>query len=188
VESLEIDNPTSTTYVGQADENGVLTTLKLSIPTCFERVTFFKEFNGRRFKILDKAPVTDIPWTPGKRELKFMYRLPLEEIGRVFERPLDIPCAKVRVQVHCEKDDPVECALPLKAGSEKNTFLFESSGQPLPGGEKIRLTFSLSSPWIVRVRLMGLATLGILVSLTLVITRMRALRRGKHAEPQPRTP
>ncbi len=84
-ETFLVDNPTRTTFVGQ--HNGMFsTTLSLSIPDGFERVTFADEFHGRRFQIIDGRVVTDIPWTPGKRQLKYSYKLPIEESSGAVQR------------------------------------------------------------------------------------------------------
>ena len=71
-ETILVDNPSSTCYVGRPDHEGAEpVTLQLAIPSDFERTTFHKEFFGRRFSLVDGRLVTGIPWTPGRRELKF---------------------------------------------------------------------------------------------------------------------
>ena len=58
---------------------GRATTLRLSIPPNFRRTTFDQEFYGRQFTLFEGHLVTDIPWTPGERELTFTYVLPNED-------------------------------------------------------------------------------------------------------------
>ncbi|MFW6125137.1 MAG: hypothetical protein ACOC46_03225, partial [Pirellulales bacterium] len=51
-ETMHIENPTRTCYVGRAETEGAEpVTLRLSIPSHFRRTTFEKEFYGRRFSI-----------------------------------------------------------------------------------------------------------------------------------------
>ena len=99
-ESMVVDNPSSTCYVGMAAEEDVgPVTLELAVPGDFERVTFQEEFYGRQFAMTAGKLATRIPWPPGRRELKFTYVLRSTESYRVWERPLDLPSSNVRVQV-----------------------------------------------------------------------------------------
>ena len=92
-ESLLISNPSRATYVGQSMGNGPPVTFWLSIPKNFDRVTFDKEFFGRRFFVVDHRPITEMPWLPGEQELRFTYRVP---VGR--ERgPIPPDCWMFRV-------------------------------------------------------------------------------------------
>ena len=76
VEALLVDNPTAATYVGRAKTEGMMpVTMRLHIPTDFERVTFEKERFGSQFQVVDGRLVTGIPWTPGQQWLKFTYTL-----------------------------------------------------------------------------------------------------------------
>ncbi len=97
-ETLVVRNPSRATYVGDASA-GFATTLALGIPESFERVTFHREFFGRRFHVVNGRLVTDVPWTPGERTLKFTYYLPMTESRYALARPLDLPCSGVRVRV-----------------------------------------------------------------------------------------
>jgi hypothetical protein len=106
-ETLLIANPSRTTYVGEPVGDAPPVTLELSVPPDFDRVTFGSEFYGRRFRIVDHRPVTDIPWTPGERELGFSYRIPISKSGGVFRRPLDMPCRNVLLRVHGKRSELV---------------------------------------------------------------------------------
>ena len=74
-ETLLIENPTKWTYVGETTDATAqeLITLQLSIPDDFQKVTFQREFFGRRFAVRDGRLVTSLPWEPGTREVKFTY-------------------------------------------------------------------------------------------------------------------
>ena len=75
-ESLLMENPSHTCYVGEAAHDGAdPVTLELSIPPDFERTTFDQEFFGRRFAVVNNKVVTSIPWPPGERELRYTYVL-----------------------------------------------------------------------------------------------------------------
>ncbi len=176
-ETLVVNNPSLTTYVGQGVSEASPTTLALSIPDGFERVTFHKEFNGRRFKLVDKRLVTDLPWTPGKREVKFTYHLPVEESKRFLEWSADLPCALVRLRVHGENADQFECNLPCVATPDKSTIVFESSEQTVPAGHITKLQLgALPTPWIGYLRWSALGGLG---SLILVTVGFRIIRRAR---------
>ena len=90
-EVLLISNPSSTTYVGSTDSDMPPTTLSLSIPEGVSHVTFNQEFDGRNFRLVDGRLVTSVPWTPGKRQLAFVYQLPVEHSQLLFSRPLTFP-------------------------------------------------------------------------------------------------
>ena len=112
-ESLVVDNPTQTTYVGQpTGEETEPVTLALAIPMDFDRTTFNQEFYGRRFSIADGKLVTSIPWTPGRRDLRFTYTIPNAERYRVWQRPLDLPCDFVQLRVEHDPPEEVVCTLP----------------------------------------------------------------------------
>ena len=75
-ESLLLENPSHTCYVGEAAHDGAdPVTLELSIPPDFERTTFDLEFFGRRFAVVNNKLVTSVPWPPGERELRYTYVL-----------------------------------------------------------------------------------------------------------------
>jgi hypothetical protein len=180
-ETLVVNNPTSATYAGAAGKDVTSETLALAIPEGFERVTFHSEFHGRNFQLADKRVVTNIPWPPGKRELKFTYHLPAEGVRQILERALDLPCPRVRVHVRGEDTDRVDCNLPRATAPDGPGAVFESSGQPLAAGHRITLRFGgLTVPWVASARWVAL---GILAALILLTVGLRTMRRPI---PQPR--
>ena len=170
-ETLLVSNPTLTTFIGEASKDASPTTLALSIPDGFERVTFDQEFYGRQFRLANGHVVTDLPWPPGQRRLVFSYQLPADKDQRTLERLLDLPCDQVRLRVSGENTGQVRCNLPRVSASTPSPIIFESSGQTLTAGDMVRLEFgSLSVPWIVTGRWMALALLGTLVVVTTLRT------------------
>jgi hypothetical protein len=166
-ENLWINNPSLTTYVGESRSESSPTTLSLSIPDGFERVTFNNEFNGRHFKLREKRLVTDIPWTPGKREVKFTYHLPAEECKRALEWSVNLPCCRFRLCLRGENVDRFECNLPRLAGPDQATVVFESSAPILPANHTVKLELGkLPTPWIVYLRWSALAALAGLILVT----------------------
>ncbi len=145
-ETIVVENPTNATYVGRpTEESKTPVTLRLAIPSDFDRTTFHKEFYGRRFSLVDERLVTGIPWTPGRRELKFTYTLPNTERHRLWERPLDLPCSHVRVRVETDKPEEVLCSLDRWSELAPGELVFESKGQTLPAGHVIRVELPGSS-------------------------------------------
>jgi hypothetical protein len=164
-ETLWINNPSLTTYVGESGD-GAPMTLSLSIPDGFERVTFHDEFNGRHFKLRDNLLYTDIPWTPGKREVKFSYLLPVEDTKLMLEWSVSLPCTRYRLSVRGENADRFECNLPRVAGQEPGTVVYESSEQ-VPAGHTLTVQLGqLPAPWTVHLRWLALAVLVGLIALT----------------------
>lgn len=181
-ESLLIDNPTSTCYVGQPPaEGGEPVTLKLAIPIDFERTTFGEEFYGRRFVVLGDTVATSIPWPPGRRELKFTYVLPNAQSHRVWQRPLDLPCDAVRVRVQTSRSHEVTCSLPAAPPDDQPELVFASQGQSLPAGYVVCVSIGrLPVVWMNYARWFALAGLGALVTgVGCVVIRHR--RREQHA-------
>ena len=71
-ESILVDNPSLKSYVGESEHEGdEPVTLALAVPPDFERLTFDKEFFGRRFSMVMIAPTmmasTTAPTTVGMR-------------------------------------------------------------------------------------------------------------------------
>src|SRR5581483_3171242 len=126
-ETVCVNNPSLTTYVGQAGDGNYPVTLSLSIPDGFERVTFYKEFHGRRFKLINKRLVTDIPFTPGKREVRFTYRLPMEENNLHLEWGADVPCTRVLLSVSGKHVEHLESNLRRVARPDAETVVLESA-------------------------------------------------------------
>lgn len=164
-ESLLVDNPTQTTYVGRttSDTNEPMT-LALAIPMDFDRATFYKEFYGRRFSVAGDRLVTGIPWTPGRRELKFMYTIRNQDPYRVWQRPLDLPCDSMRIRITHERPDEVTCNLGSMTALESGERVFEAAHAPLPAGYVVRVELgALPQPWTAYARWVALVTLGTLM-------------------------
>jgi len=166
-ESLLIENATKMTYVGKpANESSRAATLTLSIPPEFTRVTFEKEFFGRRFVVIDERLVTDLPWEPGTRELNFTYLLPNDRRNRNWERSLDLPTSELLVAVRCEHPDEVSCKLPRTSAEADGTIAFASKGLP-PGYvlhvqlEKPPIQWLKYAPWGSLIVVAGLIVVSI---------------------------
>lgn len=184
-EKLIVSNPTRSTYLGQSMAGGAPVTFWLSIPKAFDRVTFDKEFFGRRFLIVEHQPVTDIPWLPGNQQLSFSYHVPLVEEEGSFQRPLDVPTEAVSITVRGAIADQIVCNLPLihRANGEAK---FASTGKSLPQSFVLELAIrSLPFPWMQYARWVALATLVALTVSTLIVRRMRG-RRSAARERQSR--
>lgn len=189
-ETILIDNPTSKCYVGRADEKDAdPVTLRLAIPSDFERTTFHTEFFGRRFSLANGVLVTSIPWEPGPRELAFTYLVPNTKQQRLWERSLDLPCSKVRVRIRCDKPDDVACSLQPGTATQSGEVVFESDAGTLPAGYTMRVELGhLPIPWMTYGRWLAL---GILVSLigvsaAVMVRRQRATKQP--AAPQAEAP
>jgi hypothetical protein len=178
-ETLLIDNPGNETYVGQpAREGGRATTLSLSIPSDFRRTTFQSEFWGKNFTLFENRLVTDVPWTPGERELAFTYVLPNDDRNRIWQRPLDLPCEHLRIEVFAQVPDEVTCNLSRAEIQQQGTATFESNAQLLSANHVIRVQFGgLPVTWATFGRWMAL---GILVVLILVTGLIGFLHRRKN--------
>jgi hypothetical protein len=167
-ETLMVSNPTRTTYVGYSQGERGPVTLRLTIPPSFDRVTFSREFFGRRFQIIDQRLITDIPWTPGDKELQFAYRVPLDgPAAGQFRRSLDLPSAKVRVCVHATDPRHVSCNIsaPAAVGGDA---VFTSPNDGLPAGYIIELKVGqIPLPWMRYARWASVAALVMLVLGTL---------------------
>jgi len=168
-ETMLIENPTCTCYVGRtAGEGGEPATLELSIPSNFDRVTFFEEFYGRRFKVLDGKLVTSIPWTPGERELKWKYVLPRLSRSPAWHRLLDLPTTVLKVTVKTDKPDEVTSNLPRRSSTISGEVVFESRGDVLPVGHALDVQLAKGpvpwrayGPWLALATLAGLIAAGI---------------------------
>ena len=135
-----IDNPTSACYVGQAaGKDAEPATLQLAIPADFQRVTFDSEFFGRRFFLVGGRLVTGVPWPPGRRELTFSYLLGNTQRHYVWQRPLDLPSAKVRVSICTDRPGQVTCNLGDAPWHENGQIAFESGERTLAVGYPLRV-------------------------------------------------
>jgi len=182
-EIVVVDNPSSTTYVGTADPDAHMaapTTLSMSIPEGVSHVTFNKEFDGRNFRLMDGRLVTSVPWPPGKRQLAFIYQLPVENDQLLFKRLLDLPCLHARVAVTGQCSQQLTCNLPKVTAPDLVPISFESAGQTLPAGYTLQLQMrQMSVSWIVYARWAAIILLGGLLAAT---TIRLTLRRGSDAQ------
>jgi hypothetical protein len=180
-ETLLIDNPGLRTWVGQpVTEGGRAATLRLSIPEDFLRTTFQGEFYGSQFTLIDGKLVTDIPWTPGQRELTFTYVLANSDRCRVWQRPLDLPCDLLRLQVDSDRPGEVSSNLPLAESALPGSIVFESAGQTLPAGHVVRLQLgSLPVSMVAYARWLALLVLALLTGTTFALG---AFRRGRRRD------
>jgi hypothetical protein len=138
-ETLFIENPSRTTFIGQSKDDRPPVTLRLSLPEGIEKVTFDREFNGRNFQLQDGQLITNVPWPPGSRELKFIYRVPVERRFSVLTRVLDQPTDHVVVQVTTKESGSVACNLPKASPQSGQDGVFEHRGTALPAGYQINL-------------------------------------------------
>lgn len=172
-ETMVISNPAAKTYAGKQIDDKPRITLQLSIPPNFDRVTFRDEFYGRRFRVVDHKPVTDIPWPPGHRELKFVYRIPLEKSAGVFRRRLDLPCGNVRVRVSGENAGQVSCNLPRSANAGDHVE-FATNEKGLTAGFNLELQVGKRPiPWMLYARWSSLGALCALAFGTIALKRHR---------------
>jgi hypothetical protein len=173
-ETLIVSNPSHTTYVGESHADAPPMSLRLSIPESFDRVTFEREFFGRRFRVADHRVVTDLPWPPEDKELKFTYQVPLKQIAGVFRRPLDLPCSNLSLQVQGKGDQTLACNLPRQTSAGAETVVFASTDKQLPSGYTIELTIgNVPFPWLSYARWSAVAVLCSLIFGTVVAYRVR---------------
>jgi len=188
-ETIMIDNPTSTCYVGKAaSDDAKPVTLELAIPSDFDRTTFHKEFFGRRFLLAGGKLATGVPWPPGAKELTFTYLLKNEARHRLWQRPLDLPTDHVRLFVVTDEPDEVVCSLEAGESQGRGELLFESGGEPLPAGHVLRLELGrLPVPWMAYGRWLALAVLvGLVAGIgALTLRRKGAQTRQTRAAAQP---
>jgi hypothetical protein len=175
-ETLVVDNPTLTTYVGTPDGEQSPVTLRLSLPEAMVKLTFDREFHGRNFQLAEKSLTTDLPWRPGKQELKFMYRLPADQQHQQLIRRLDQPTDHVLVRVVAGDTSHVTCNLSHKVTGSQGEAVFERSaaGDLLPAGHTIELQLgSLPMGFWDFARAGALVLLCVLLLGTVVVSRFR---------------
>jgi hypothetical protein len=172
-ETLVVGNTSGSTYVGEAVDDKRPVTLRLSIPPNFDRVTFGNEFYGRRFRIVDHQPVTDIPWPPGIRELKISYRISMDTTRGLFRRTLDLPCSKATLRVRGENTDKISCNL-AQARGDGEAIVFTSAAEQLAAGDVIELQIGTPPfPWMKLSRWGSVIALGGLALVTAAVLRRR---------------
>ena len=179
-ETILVDNPTPKCYVGRSpSEDAEPVTMRLSIPSNFERTTFHKEFFGRRFSLAGEKLVTAIPWQPGQRELKFTYVLPNTQECVSWERPLDLPTSQLRVRVEAPKSEDVYCSLQSNPVQQDGETIFQSDGKTLPQGHVLRVRIGhMPIPFMVYGRWAGLLALTglVVVASSAVIWEKRKIK------------
>jgi hypothetical protein len=191
-ETLFVTNPSRTTYVGEQVADMSPTTLRLSVPPNFDRVTFSSEFYGRRFRVDDHQPVTDIPWPPGHRELKFSYRIPIDTSGGMFRRLLDLPARNITLRLRGRNPEEVSCNLQ-GAENSSNEIVFASAEQEFPAGHTIELQIGdLPFPWTQCARWGSLIALGAIAVTTAIVLQRRdeadrSAKRSHASKPMMRT-
>ena len=165
-ESLLLENPTHTCYVGQAAHDGANPlTLELAIPPDFERTTFDLEFFGRRFAMVNNKLATSIPWPPGERKLCYTYVLRNSQEATRWTRPLDLPCANVTIRVEGKSPDEVRCKTLHRTTADENSVAFESAGQELPLGQVLQVELGrLPLPWMTYGKWAAVAIMLVLIA------------------------
>jgi hypothetical protein len=164
-ESMVVHNPSNKSFIGEsAPGSEPRGTLQLAIPSHFERVTFAKEFYGRRFSLVDRKLWTDIPWPPGTRRLEFTYVLPHDQSPVVWQRTLDLPCSLLRLTVLTDKPDEVLCNLKAERSTADHQVTYTTSAMTLSAGQQIHLQMGPSPyPMIVYGRWLAVTLLGALL-------------------------
>jgi hypothetical protein len=175
-ETLIVSNRARTTYVGEPYADGPPVSLQLSIPESFDRVTFDREFFGRRFRVVDHRVVTDLPWPPGDKELKFTYQVPLEQSAGCFRRTLDLPCSNISVRVRARDGAKPLCNLPCRSSTGDET-VFALTNHELSVGYTIDLQIGNASlPWTQFARWSSVGVLCSLILGTVMVSRRRACK------------
>lgn len=176
-EALQIANRSATTYIGESVGDAPPTTLRLTIPANFDRVTFGSEFFGRRFRVVEHQPVTDVPWPPGERTLTFMYRIPLEESGGLLRRTLDLPTEDLTVRVLDAGGKKLHSNLAA-AKQTHDEAIFTARDQKLATNFAIELQIGEPPiPWAKYARWGAIGVLIFLVATTIGFSQLRNKRR-----------
>jgi len=163
-ETLTIQNPSLTAFIGtQEDENSPIT-LRLSLPAGFDKVTFDKEFHGRNFQIQGGHLTTGLPWPPGSRELKLTYRVPVTQRQAILSRILDLPTENAILRVIGKDIGLVTCNLPASTTASAGEVTFAHTTL-LRAGAKIELQlrsvplrFETYGRWLAAAALAALVT------------------------------
>ena len=186
-ETLTIDNPSLMTYVGQLDNlHNRQTTLSLSIPSNFRRVTFEKEFYGRHFILFDGRLETEIPWTPGRRELAFTYVIPIVGQEIAWKRVVDLPFEHLHITVQSRTPQKVTCNSAPPSHPADGTVEFEISGRDSAVGQLIQI--ELERKKLELANYGGFLAIAILLALIGISTVIARSKQNEQIEQQPRKP
>jgi len=174
-ERLLVRNPTPVTYIGKtATPETPAVTLHLSIPGNFDKVTFDKEFFGRTFQVAGQGIETQVPWTPGEREIRFTYRLPMLGDHWQLQRPLDLPCESVQVRVPRDSQAEIACNLPLRWTPDTDSLKYEQTGSASPAGFTVEIKRGVPPvPWNNYARYGAAGVLAVLLSLIGIVVWWR---------------
>ena len=157
-------------------------TLQLSIPKNFDRVTFEKEFYGRRFVVVDHRPVTEMPWLPGEQELTYTYRVPLVESAANFAG-LSILPSSMFASACMERTSGLCRAICLSSDATGGQTVFATAGEQLKRDSTIEVQIaSLPFPWMQYARWGSVVLLAVLVGATVAIPRLRRRRSTSRAQ------
>ena len=125
--------------------------------------------------------MTGVPWPPGQRELTFSYVLPNTQRHYVWQRPLDLPSAKVRVSVRSNQPGQVTCNLNHAPRQKHGEVAFEAGERTLAAGYLLRVELGrlpvsamTYAPWLALAVLAGL-----IVGTTLPVIRTTASPAGR---------
>jgi hypothetical protein len=182
-EAMLVDNPTAMTYVGKAGhEQAMSATFVLGIPADFERLTFEEEHWGRNFGVVGGRLVTNVPWEPGERWLRFTYSSRNEHAHRRWERRIDAPCAQIAIRVLGNKTDGIDCSLPRMATDSDGQAAFASTGRALSAGDVVWVDLGgLPVSWMVYARWSALALLAATAAALGLWTHWRRREKAKRS-------
>jgi hypothetical protein len=112
--------------------------------------------------------------------------LPNEDRNRVWQRPLDLPCDHLRIEVHTDTPDDISCNLSRASSQTKGSVTFESTGPTLPADHMVRVQLeSLPLSLATYGRWLALAVLvGLIVSTSLLRTQFRRKNRSLLSDEQ----
>lgn len=181
-ETLHINNPSSTCYVGTPGHEGAFpVTLQLGIPKEFERVTFDKEAWGRQFHLINDQLVTSLPWPPGTRELSFTYVIRPAERTETWRRQLSLPCRKLRLTVESSQAHDTRCNLPRRTSDAHEQVRYESGEQPLSAGFVVDLQLNEQPISVVTHARRGAVLLSVGLGIVAGWVALRNRSERKHA-------
>ncbi|MCA9245453.1 MAG: carboxypeptidase regulatory-like domain-containing protein [Planctomycetales bacterium] len=185
-ETILIENPSLRSYVGKSEEEGASpVTLRLSLPPDFAKVVFAEEFYGRQFTLGETTLQTDMPWTPGKREVKFTYYLPFESRRYLIERTLDLPVDQFSLRLPGELANDAQCNLDSISENREHSVEFRAQGSNLEQGFVVKLELGdLPLAWTTYARWVALTLLASLITALTIGLRLRKVA-GSYGAKEP---